>query len=256
MTAGYPAGSQEPPTPGYTLQEAAALLGIGVNTLRRRIAAGQVRAEQIQRPQGYAWRVYLDVEPASTQHPPQESEQEAPRTLPQPPAPAEAMATLIQATLTPIVAPLVAELAASRQANERQAAHIEDLARENGRLTAELEAARARAEAVEARHAENPDEEQPAPPSDPPSPFPAPQEPATNGHARAPWWQRWGIWLAGGAMVLALGTASCQTPGSPVKNASLCRQAQAQLEVFGNRNVEFGVWAGLNSIVNIAEKVC
>jgi hypothetical protein len=140
------AGSQDAPIAGYSLQEAATLLGIGVNTLRRRIAAGQVRAEQVERPQGYVWRVYLDGRhPPSypTDHPPS---QEAPGSLPQPPtqlAQAEALASLIQATLTPIIGPLVAELAASRQANERQADRVAELEREAGRLTAELVGAHA-----------------------------------------------------------------------------------------------------------------
>ena len=50
----------------------------------------------------------------------------------------EAVASLIQATLTPIVAPLVAELAASRQANERQADAIRDQAERIDVLTAEV----------------------------------------------------------------------------------------------------------------------
>src|SRR3954469_3061621 len=116
-------GSQDAPIAGYSLQEAAAMLGIGVNTLRRKITAGQIQAERVQRPQGYVWRVHLD-----DRHPPSQptnhpTEQEAPRSLPQPPTPlaqAEALASLIQATLTPIIAPLVAEVTASRQTIERQ----------------------------------------------------------------------------------------------------------------------------------------
>src|SRR5215217_7666079 len=55
-----PAGpSQHGPTV-FALREAAAALGISRNTLRRRIAAGQIRAEQVQRPQGFVWQVYLD----------------------------------------------------------------------------------------------------------------------------------------------------------------------------------------------------
>ncbi len=113
------------------------MLGISVNTLRRRITEGQVRGERVRRPQGYVWRVYLDDE-----HPP---EQEAPSRLQQPATPlaqAEALATLIQATLTPIIAPLVAEQAALRQTVERQAGEVADLREERGRLTAELEAER------------------------------------------------------------------------------------------------------------------
>jgi hypothetical protein len=132
------AGSQDPSVAGYSLQEAAALLGIGINTLRRRIAAGQIRGEQVQRPQGYVWRVYLEgrhtpMEPTSD--PPN---QEAPGSLPHPPAPAaqaEALAALVQATLTPVLTPLVAELAASRAMIERQADELGTVKRENGTLT-------------------------------------------------------------------------------------------------------------------------
>jgi hypothetical protein len=136
-------GSQDALTAGYSLQEAAALLGIGVNTLRRRIAAGQVQAEQVQRPQGYVWRVYLDGRHPPTEptiHPPR---QDATGSLPHPPtqlAQAEALASLIQATLTPIIAPLVGQLDAQRQTIERQAERVAELERENGRLSAELEA--------------------------------------------------------------------------------------------------------------------
>jgi excisionase family DNA binding protein len=56
---GAAASSQHPPG-AFTLQEAAAVLAISLNTLRRRIEAGQVRAERVERPQGHVWRVYLD----------------------------------------------------------------------------------------------------------------------------------------------------------------------------------------------------
>ena len=71
----------------YSLQEAAALLGIGINTLRRRIASGQIAAEQVQRPQGHVWRVYLDVAPPSQQPPTHPPIQEAPGSLVDTPAP-------------------------------------------------------------------------------------------------------------------------------------------------------------------------
>jgi hypothetical protein len=54
---------------------------------------------------------------------------------------AEALATLVQATLTPIIAPLVAELAASRQTAERQAERIAQLERENGALSERVKTA-------------------------------------------------------------------------------------------------------------------
>jgi hypothetical protein len=49
-------------------------------------------------------------------------------------AQAEALGTLVQATLTPVVTPLVAELAAYRQTVERQAEVLAALREERGRL--------------------------------------------------------------------------------------------------------------------------
>jgi len=45
----------------YTLREAAGTLGVSVTALRRRVAAGQIKAERVDRPQGSSWRVYLDA---------------------------------------------------------------------------------------------------------------------------------------------------------------------------------------------------
>jgi hypothetical protein len=139
------AGSIEGPGAGYSLQDAAVLLGVSVNTLRQRIRAGQVQAERVQRPQGYVWQVYVEtLQPPDSpgSDPPI---QEAPSRLQQPQqlAQADALATLIQATLTPIIAPLVGELAASRQALERQAGELRELEREVGRVSALLDSARA-----------------------------------------------------------------------------------------------------------------
>src|SRR6185503_17092347 len=55
------AGSIEGPAAGYSLQDAAAVLGVSVNTLRKRIRSGQVKGERVERPQGYVWEVYLDT---------------------------------------------------------------------------------------------------------------------------------------------------------------------------------------------------
>jgi hypothetical protein len=38
------------------------VLGISFDTLLRQLRAGRVRAERIARPEGYAWRVYVDVD--------------------------------------------------------------------------------------------------------------------------------------------------------------------------------------------------
>jgi len=56
------------PPDGYSLHDAASVLGVSLNTLRKRIANGQVRAERVQRPQGHVWRIYLDAEHPSN-HP-------------------------------------------------------------------------------------------------------------------------------------------------------------------------------------------
>jgi hypothetical protein len=45
----------------YSLREAAGVLGVSVTALRRRVAAGQIKAERVERPQGSVWRVYLDA---------------------------------------------------------------------------------------------------------------------------------------------------------------------------------------------------
>src|SRR5687768_9177233 len=91
MTAGFIEGAAA----GYSLQDAAAVLGVSVNTLRKRIRTGQVRAERVERPQGYVWQVYLDGLQPPAQPVDDPPIQEAPSRLQQPPAPlvqAEAMA--------------------------------------------------------------------------------------------------------------------------------------------------------------------
>ncbi len=52
------------PLPGLSIREASQRLGRSRQTIRRWIAAGKLRAEVIERPQGKAYRVYLD-EPAA-----------------------------------------------------------------------------------------------------------------------------------------------------------------------------------------------
>jgi hypothetical protein len=170
------------------------LLGIGVNTLRRRIATGQVQAEQIERPQGQIWRVYLDVQHPPSQQSAQPPEQEAVGGSQQPPtqlAQADAISTLVQTTVAAVLGPLVAEVAASRQTIERQAEQIADLREERGRHTAELERAAstvvalgAENEALRASHspvASNPAPVVPAASTDAPSPH------QINPGALVPW---------------------------------------------------------------------
>jgi hypothetical protein len=189
--------SQDTPAAGYSLQEAATLLGIGVNTLRRRIAAGQIRAAQVERPQGYVWRVYLNG-----RHPPNDptSEppiQEATGSLPHPPtqiAPAEAMVSLIQTTIATVLGPLVAEQTALRQTVERQAEIIAELREDRGRLSerldplaaerdalrTELAAAKAYADALQAQQEARE----------------TPSAPNPDSEATPPWWLSYGLLAA------------------------------------------------------------
>jgi hypothetical protein len=130
------AGSVEGPAAGYSLQDAAAVLGVSVNTLRKRIRSGQVSAERIQRPQGYVWQVHLDgLQPPDPPvgDPPI---QEAPSRLQQPPQAlmqAEAMAAYTRSLLEPLVAH-VAELEGT----------VREQAETIGTLRAELVAERAK----------------------------------------------------------------------------------------------------------------
>ena len=111
------------------------MLGISAHTLRRRIRDGVIQAQRVERPQGYAWVVYLEQVPAAVT-----SEQPAEQTSHDPaagsdvtsddPAPhraeaagsagnhvadsqqlALALAPLIEASVNAAVAPLRAELA-------------------------------------------------------------------------------------------------------------------------------------------------
>jgi excisionase family DNA binding protein len=143
--AGSTDSSQEAPAAGYTLQEAAVILGISVNTLRRKLDAGRIRGERVERPQGYVWRVYLPAAAGrrNGHHPPaQQLDQEAPQpaasTLQEPPAgaalaQAELMGNLVAPLIQQAITPLVEELAATRAQLVSQAERI-------GRLETELKA--------------------------------------------------------------------------------------------------------------------
>ena len=130
------AGSIEGPAAGYSLQDAAAVLGVSVNTLRKRISSGQVKAERVQRPQGYVWQVYLDTLQPPAQSADDPPIQEAPSRLQQPPQAlmqAEAMAAYTRSLMEPLV-----------QLVEQQEATIRDQAETIGELRAENRALVAR----------------------------------------------------------------------------------------------------------------
>jgi excisionase family DNA binding protein len=168
--------------PGVSIHEAAVMLGVSPTTVRRWVASGRLRSERYDRPQGAVVRVFLGPEQATsetvvreqvptaqvpTAAPPRADEQ-APPDVP----PTDLMAAWSETFLVPLVATL-----------ERQAGRIGELERENGRLTAELEAER-RAHGPGASTL-TPDPPDPTP--EPPQPFPWPIPPSPNVRALAPW---------------------------------------------------------------------
>ena len=161
-------------TAPVTVEQAAAILGVSITTIRRRIRAGSLRAEEARRPQGPVWLVYLP--PGAT--PATASEHEvstvvgtAATTTPA----ADAMVSLIQTTIGTILGPLVGQLDAQRQTIERQAEQLVTQAETIGRQGAELERAASTIIALEARTASQP--------------APAPRELALAQ------WRSWGPWL-------------------------------------------------------------
>ena len=118
--------------------EAARRLGISTATVKRRIAAGTLEAEQLTRPQGIEYRVRLlrDVPAPLTER----SDSE--------PAPLVGTAHDVSAAISAAVAPLVerlavqdATIAEQGRTIERQAGENAALREERGRHVAELERA-------------------------------------------------------------------------------------------------------------------
>lgn len=180
------AGSQHAPT-AFSLQDAATLLGVSLNTLRRRIAAGEVRAERVTRPQGHVWRVYLNVQspPAqqAEQQPASRLQQHPDSTLQEPAASvqpsmeiqrAEAMAGFLTPLLQRAIEPLVAELGETRR-------QLVDQGETIGRLRAELEHALTTIQALQA----------PVAPNEPESSQETPTTPAAASTPSRPWWRAW-----------------------------------------------------------------
>jgi excisionase family DNA binding protein len=121
-----------------TVSEAAGILGVSTQTVRRMLRRGQLEGERVHRAQGSAYVVRLpvantagDTDATATRQPaPNMSRSNATGQA----APAEAMASLIQTTIATVLGPLVAELAASRQTIERQAETIREQAETVGGL--------------------------------------------------------------------------------------------------------------------------
>lgn len=159
--------------------EAAAILGVSPTTIRRMVRAGTLQAERVLRPQGHTFVVLVPTssQPGAGQQP----QVSATARTEQPQA--EAMVSLIQATIATVLGPLVGQLDAQRQTIERQADELKAMARENGRLTERLEA-------LTASHgpgASNLTPETPDPSPELRDPFPWPIPPHPNLRALAPW---------------------------------------------------------------------
>jgi hypothetical protein len=162
-------------TAPITVEQVAAILGVSITTVKRRIRAGTLRAEQAQRPQGTVWLVYLDpaATPAAEERPPAAGVVATAAATPN--GQADAMVSLIQTTIGTVLGPLVGELAASRQTIERhgetirgQAEQLGALNERLGSITAELDALRAQNGAVERSGAPDAD---PSPALLPPTPW-------------------------------------------------------------------------------------
>jgi hypothetical protein len=129
----YPGTSTEGTSPPVGIQEAAARLGVSVNTVRRWVKDGRLRSERIPRPQGYSVVVYMPTTtaPAQGEVPAEVPTQEVPDQVGGL-ARAEAMASYNRQLLEPVM-----------QHVEQLTIRLEALARDNGDLAAENRALRA-----------------------------------------------------------------------------------------------------------------
>jgi len=178
-TSGHDAPTTAATAP-VTVEQAAAILGVSVTTVKRRIRAGALRAEEVRRPQGTVWLVYVPPA-ASSAATSGQAPVGAVATAPTATPAADAMVSLIQTTIATVLGPLVGQLDALRQTVERQADRVAELERENGRLAAEVAATR------------------------PPDPFPNPPTPSLGSPSDTPI-DRWGAVAPWALGLLAAGS--------------------------------------------------
>jgi excisionase family DNA binding protein len=162
----------QPRTRRVTIAEAARILGVSGETVRRRIHAGQLEAIREVRPQGSSWRVVLpirkSVETTRGGHttPRVETDQEEKQVTDATSVEATPATTDVasSAALVASISRLIVELAEVRTISDRRADRVVEVERDNARLIAELEATAAEAitlkiglhklEAAAAAHAE------------------------------------------------------------------------------------------------------
>jgi hypothetical protein len=190
-----------------SVAEVACRLGISTATVKRRIAAGTLEAEQLQRPQGFEYRVRLtrDVPAPSTE-----------RSDSEPAPPLTVTMQDVSAAIAAATSPLMERLAVQDANLERQAGIIRGLERENGRLSAELAA-------LSTAHTDL------SAPQQPPEAPGATEGPAPTTDAPVPWWKRWRSWLAAGLVVAVVGSASCGQ-GASARNAGLCSHVRGEID--------------------------
>jgi excisionase family DNA binding protein len=130
-----------------TVSEAAGILGVSTQTVRRMLRRGQLEGERVHRAQGSAYVVRLPVPAEAGDTDATATQQPAPHmsraNATDQPAPAEAMVSLIQTTIATVLGPLVGQLDAQRQTIERQADAI-------GQLRADLATAETKLAALTA----------------------------------------------------------------------------------------------------------
>ncbi|MCA1647260.1 MAG: hypothetical protein LC797_17995 [Chloroflexi bacterium] len=150
------------------MHEAAQLLGVSLNTVRRKIARGELKAQRAIRPQGHIWQVFLpftqDAAPPSSQPPAGTMQQHAG---------AEQLVSVLAPLVEAAVAPLRAELADVRSLLSSRDQKL-------GRLHAEVE--RLQVDALEIGLRRESDAVMTEPPNTPPR--------AEQARER-PWWRFW-----------------------------------------------------------------
>ena len=124
-----------------TLPEAARILGVSESTVRRLVKAGKLEAERVLRPQGHVWMVMVPASSTGPSEDPPRWVGASPANPPEQPAAGSATSPALATWMTSVLEPLIVELGTSRQ-------RIEDLARENGRQSVELERARVEIDAL------------------------------------------------------------------------------------------------------------
>jgi excisionase family DNA binding protein len=86
----------------------------------------------------------------------------------------------------------------------------------------------------------------------------APEPPAPATDAPAPRWRRWRAWLVAGLLAAVVASASCQASAS-TKHAGLCTRAHASMDAVGTPErgvMTLENWPNVNSLVDVAGKTC